>query len=1332
MALRKKIIFIVSSILLIAIPSTSDAALNLKLTNNNSSYADSDVHVMFYGGALNATYSGGAIAQKKDYTLSQFGAAGITINSYLSGIIYVALGNALTQNRTGEPSASNSSDADYNTRWDRFELTYTPSDSDVADLTGINLYSIPIQLETSKGGTATSDKLTYAISGNEMRLKLGALTNQDPTSVIKDAAGNFLRVIGPSQYGAGDVGPYKTFDDYANSIKDSGLAIAIADHYNGYGTQSTAPLKAQDYTFSAKIDKTSGDMILTGSGTQIGTNHTIVISQSDFAYAIYANDPPYKVDGVTKHVGDNDVYSAIVRDVLSGFAIGFVGSSVIDPVTGKAFKDEQSKNWFAQTSLAFSAVEPDSPYYNAYAEIFYLYSNSYGFPFSDRLHKAVQINIGPAKADTLLMTILTDGVTYKDSVTQAKSNAQSPASWRAAASSIVTVPDPGATHGLKYDASGKLIVRTLSKSSYFSGNYAGQPNYTIYGAPATDAAWVTTGNDLTGFYDNKGENSRNSDLIKILERGLGMNDTGTHNAVIEYAVTANNDNIMRPTKNPDIATYNPTQYGDNDTAYPFVQPAGMSTSAYNNFVAYYNYWRNLAYTTPYDATKSAPFTQLGYTYFWGYGTSLSDIQGMSEFILPGGTSVDIYGIYSTASYIYTKNDGEYGNGYASFDITGPCDTVWAGHRFQKGVSCSASSPNHITISKGVTISGGEGLLVWSLNYDVTNNGTISGATANKFGIAGTNNIGILFKGDTSTTYGTPVTEGGNKLTNSGTINSTGTGVKSENGNTTIINNTGASIAGDTCGIWLMNGTNTITNHGTIDCPGATAIRISAGTTTLSNPGTINGNMILDADPTAVLDIGAQTVKCEEGGTYTQGAGATLKLTVNSSANYGKIKAENASTLDAGSKIFISAAGNIDNNSTLTVVDTAGAGVGSLPGTISTDSAFYTFTGSIDSNDLVITATRTTSYNSFASSSNTGAVSSVLNTMAVNNTATGDMVTVLSNLDTMTQAEEINAAMESMLPSYDNSVPQVTQASLNQFISVSVSRLDNFQELPSAMINDLEPKGPDIWAQGFGSYLHQDPMASSNGYNASVWGTALGFDLPITRPLKIGASGGFAQDYIRTKDSSGRTDINSYAGALYATYGWERFFIDIMPAFAYNTYDSSRNVTVGALDRTAYGEYNGQQYTGYFQCGYKIDIKKVMLTPVASFQYTHLRINSYEETGAGALNLKVVPQDSDLAQTGLGLKLARPIEAGSCTLIPEIRVKWLYDWIGDAQQLTSTFTGGGGGFTTNGSTPAQSSYDFGTKLTLATKLNVTLSVNYDLEIKEDFYSHNGYAELRYAF
>jgi hypothetical protein len=194
---------------------------------------------------------------------------------------------------------------------------------------------------------------------------------------------------------------------------------------------------------------------------------------------------------------------------------------------------------------------------------------------------------------------------------------------------------------------------------------------------------------------------------------------------------------------------------------------------------------------------------------------------MSEFILLGQPPVAIDGISATQSYLYTLNkngafssdsDAQYGNGFASFKIDGSCDTVWAGHRFQSRVSSNTAdgSRNEIRIEDSGSVSGGQGILIWSLNYDLTNRGVISGATSDKFGIAETANVAVLFKGDTGTGYGTPVTTGANRVVNSGTISSPGTAIKAEAGDTLITNQPEGIISGGNYAVQTGSGNDTVT------------------------------------------------------------------------------------------------------------------------------------------------------------------------------------------------------------------------------------------------------------------------------------------------------------------------------------------------------------------------------------------------------------------------------------------------------------------------------------------------------------------------------------------
>jgi outer membrane autotransporter protein len=879
------------------------------------------------------------------------------------------------------------------------------------------------------------------------------------------------------------------------------------------------------------------------------------------------------------------------------------------------------------------------------------------------------------------------GPNYSDSVRLSIDHAANPAGWRPE-SLFVIRPDAPVSQGLTYDG-GRLIVRTATKSRNFKSNHVGQANYRIYGLPTTEASWVTTGNDATKFILAKGVTGANA--TKLLERGLGMDATGTHDAVVEFA--ADTQYLMRPTRNPDIAQYLPAAYGANA---PFTRPAGMSDEAFNNFKAYYENWLAGAYG-PYPF----PWTQLGYTFFWGNGYTLDKINGMSEFILLGGSPVEIYGIYATQSYIYTRNDGagfssaagaSYGNGFASFKVDGSCDTVWAGHRFQKNVRADAATPNQILVENGGSISGGQGVLVWSLNYDVVNSGIISGATADKYGIAGTANIAVLFKGDTGADYGLPVTAGVNRLTNTGTISSPGTAVKAEAGNTLITNNAGGRISGGNYAIQTGAGNDAVTVNG----------------------GEIAGNIDLGGGADTLMVTGAGNAKL----TFVVGRDTAASARV---ANVETVTIADNTTL----AVRAAGTGNIRDNDRYLIVDAQSLTVNPAGITIRNEDALpmITFSAEKNGNRLSLLTARDNGY--YRTNSGNASLGAVLDSLA--NTATGDMSAVIGVLDGSGSAE--NAGR--LGPVADQGTIQASYGTVGQFNQTVMNRIDQVLAGRTGMTGS-ESARQGAWAQGFGAYLYQGARGTSDGYDARALGVSFGYDTFFFKHVLAGFGTGYARNNITTKDAATRTDADSYQGNVYGSFARDDYYINAVLAFAYNRYDASRHIAFGAVDRAAKSDYAGRQYSGCLEGGYTVKNYGVAVTPLVSLQYMRLHLDGYTETNAGDLNLTVESQNYNLFQTGLGAKLAYPIAVKKSRIIPEMHLKWLYDFAGDRQRTTAQFTGGGASFATEGFDPAQSSYNVGARLTVLMKSNVTVALSYDFEKKEDFSGHRGYIHLQFAF
>ena len=175
----------------------------------------------------------------------------------------------------------------------------------------------------------------------------------------------------------------------------------------------------------------------------------------------------------------------------------------------------------------------------------------------------------------------------------------------------------------------------------------------------------------------------------------------------------------------------------------------------------------------------------------------------------------------------------------------------------------------------------------------------------------------------------------------------------------------------------------------------------------------------------------------------------------------------------------------------------------------------------------------------------------------------------------------------------------------------------------------------------------------------------------------------------------------------------------------------RKVSVGAL-RTAKGNYKGWQYGAKVAGGYNIKSGKLVFTPTVSLQYSRLDLDGYTETGADAVNLTVDSKSFNQLRSGLGGGVLYNVKTRLGTFVPEVHAAWLYDIVADRQEATSTYTGGGGAFKTEGADPARHGANVGASVALHSTSNYTLSVNYDAEFKDRYISQNGMLSARYDF
>ena len=272
-----------------------------------------------------------------------------------------------------------------------------------------------------------------------------------------------------------------------------------------------------------------------------------------------------------------------------------------------------------------------------------------------------------------------------------------------------------------------------------------------------------------------------------------------------------------------------------------------------------------------------------------------------------------------------------------------------------------------------------------------------------------------------------------------------------------------------------------------------------------------------------------------------------------------------------------------------------------------------------------------------------------------------------------------------------------------------------------------------WLKPFGSWVKQNAKGDVAGYTADTGGIALGIDAEVSDGVRLGTSFAYSTTNVTGKgEGKSKTDVKSYQWTVYADHTTDDFYVEGMLGYAVNSSKSSRRLTFGGLNRTAKGDYDSTQYMAGVGGGMPMQVKTdVFVTPTAGLSYTRVSSDSYTETGAGNLNLKVKPDDVDVLIASLGARAHTHIKQGDGILVPSARAGLSYDFMADQATATGTYTGGGAAFKVKGMKAEKLAGNFG--LGLAYDDGAwSVGANYDAEVKSGYTGHSASLEARVKF
>ncbi|TLD69639.1 autotransporter domain-containing protein [Phragmitibacter flavus] len=214
-----------------------------------------------------------------------------------------------------------------------------------------------------------------------------------------------------------------------------------------------------------------------------------------------------------------------------------------------------------------------------------------------------------------------------------------------------------------------------------------------------------------------------------------------------------------------------------------------------------------------------------------------------------------------------------------------------------------------------------------------------------------------------------------------------------------------------------------------------------------------------------------------------------------------------------------------------------------------------------------------------------------------------------------------------------------------------------------------------WMQGSGLFS-RGGLSLVPGENFESGTFITGADYALSDQFALGIFAGYSEgwgDY----DNGGEIDLERILFGTYATVDIGNFYLNTALGIGTVDYDINRPIQFATLNRSAGSEPDGHEFFALLGGGYDFRRGNWTFGPQASLQYSKVSLDSFTESGADSLNLRMNDPDSDSLRSYLGARVAYTIKATDrVAIIPELRAFWQHEFL-DGDELNASLDGGSG-------------------------------------------------------
>jgi len=468
------------------------------------------------------------------------------------------------------------------------------------------------------------------------------------------------------------------------------------------------------------------------------------------------------------------------------------------------------------------------------------------------------------------------------------------------------------------------------------------------------------------------------------------------------------------------------------------------------------------------------------------------------------------------------------------------------------------------------------------------------------------------------------------------------------------------------------------------------------------------------------------------GDYTQSNTGVLRLGVSDNTTYAKLDVQGTVNLGHNAKIEVDVSprdyrfsvDRLQNILTATTLNSDGTFA------VTDNSTLFDFGAIKDGNAVHLTLTKSGSTTVLASvrdANNTPALgaASVLDQVIAANPGGA----IGSHFVGLTSKQAVSDAVSQTLPLLNGGSMAAATGSISSINRVVQARIESNRGLSSGdeMLGDKY-----VWFKPFGSWARQDDHDGQSGFKANSTGFVAGADMAANERSRLGV--GFAYAKAKVDGNSviapQHMDVDVFQLLGYGSYTLdENTEINFQADVGQNSNKGSRRIAF--TGSTANADYKSLTAHAGVGIGRILPLNaNTSFTPSVRADYTWIKDQSYQESGAGALNLNVNGRSANELLLAVDGKLTHKLNEKT-TFVANLGAA--YTAVKGNTSIIAAFAGAPqAAFATYGMEQRPWTVRGGFGLVRKTASGTEIALRYDAEARNDFVNQTASVKARWAF